>query len=216
MKKGMIRWQSHHSDRRRRPHVLNAVERDLRQKYGRDYRIIKAETGRGGAGRARTMLKQRRSTAALFLVDQRMPEMTGVQFLDAARQLFPEARKVLLTAYADTEAAISVDQPRRAGLLPDEALGPARRSICIPCWMDLLDDWKRHTSKCPSTASASPGRSGRPPPTTVKEFSDPQHRCRYQWLDVETNAKARGDGGRAERRRAQIADGIFPGRQHAD
>src|SRR5512142_3094994 len=85
--------------------VLNAVDRDLRQKYGRDYRILKADSGASALESVKT-LQQRGETVALFVVDQRMPEMTGVQFLEQARTLFPEAKKVLLTAYADTEAAI--------------------------------------------------------------------------------------------------------------
>src|SRR5690349_8255083 len=86
--------------------VLNAVERDLRQKYGRDYRIIKADSGKAALG-ALKQLQQRNEAAALFVVDQRMPEMNGVEFLAQARTIYPEAYKVLLTAYADTEAAIN-------------------------------------------------------------------------------------------------------------
>ena len=85
--------------------VLNAIERDLRQKYGRDYRILKSSSGAAALDFAQQLL-QRGDTVALLVVDQRMPEMTGVEFLEKAAQLFPEARKVLLTAYADTEAAI--------------------------------------------------------------------------------------------------------------
>jgi thioredoxin reductase (NADPH) len=86
--------------------VLNSVERDLRQKYGRDYRILKADSG-ASALNAVQQLKQRGDPVALLVADQRMPQMTGVEFLEKAAALFPDARKVLLTAYADTEAAIS-------------------------------------------------------------------------------------------------------------
>ena len=86
--------------------VLNSVERDLRQKYGRDYRVLKAESGAAALGLLEE-LKQREEPVALFVVDQRMPNMTGVEFLEQAAPLFPEARKVLLTAYADTDAAIN-------------------------------------------------------------------------------------------------------------
>src|SRR5947209_8022100 len=85
--------------------VLSSVERDLRQKYGRDYRIFRAESGASALDAAR-QLRQRGDTIALFVVDQRMPEMNGIQFLQQVVELFPDARKVLLTAYADTEAAI--------------------------------------------------------------------------------------------------------------
>ena len=80
--------------------VLNAIERDLRQKYGRDYRIIKADSGQSALDSLK-QLEQRGDIVALFLTDQRMPQMTGVQFLAEARKIFPEAKKVLLTAYAE-------------------------------------------------------------------------------------------------------------------
>ncbi len=86
--------------------VRNAVERDLRRHYRQDFRIIKASSGAEGLEALR-QLQQRGDTVALFLVDQRMPEMSGTEFLGEARKVYPEARKVLLTAYADTEAAIT-------------------------------------------------------------------------------------------------------------
>src|SRR5512143_1222520 len=85
--------------------VLNSIERDLRARYGHDYRIIPINEGKTALdylGR----LEQRNETVALFLVDQRMPEMTGVEFLMEAVQVYPQAKRVLLTAYADTQAAI--------------------------------------------------------------------------------------------------------------
>ncbi len=88
------------------PQVLNAVNRDLRQHYRGDYRIIKAGSG-AEAMEAVRQLKQRNTPLALFLVDQRMPGMSGIEFLAEARSYYPEARKVLLTAYADTAAAIA-------------------------------------------------------------------------------------------------------------
>src|SRR5581483_11800349 len=86
--------------------VLGAIERDLRRHFQSDYRIIKARSGPEGLEAVR-QLKQRGSAVALFLADQRMPVMTGTEFLNEAKKLYPDARKVLLTAYADTEAAIA-------------------------------------------------------------------------------------------------------------
>ena len=86
--------------------VRNAVERDLKRHFRKEYRVIKAGSG-AEALESVHRLKQRDDAIALFLVDQRMPEMSGTEFLAEARGIYPEARKVLLTAYADTEAAIS-------------------------------------------------------------------------------------------------------------
>ena len=105
------------------PVVLNAVERDLRQRYSQDFRIISLNSATGALAALR-QLQAREEYVALFLTDQRMPQMSGTQFLEKAMEIFPEAKKVLLTAYADTEAAITLHQPPRPGLLPDETLGP--------------------------------------------------------------------------------------------
>src|SRR5689334_4448213 len=86
--------------------VLNSVERDLRAHFRNEYRIVKAASGQEGLT-AVQQLKRRATPLALFLVDQRMPAMTGTEFLTQAKDHYPDARKVLLTAYADTNAAIS-------------------------------------------------------------------------------------------------------------
>src|SRR5579871_814105 len=87
------------------PDVLRAIERDLRRHYGSEYRVMRASSG-ATALEALKELQRREEPVALFLVDQRMPEMSGVEFLEEARKLYPDAKRVLLTAYADTEAAI--------------------------------------------------------------------------------------------------------------
>jgi len=121
------------------PQVLGAVRRDLRAKYAGDYRIVTGESG-AEALEAVLELKSRGEEVALFLVDQRMPSMTGTEFLVEARVYFPEAKEVLLTAYADTEAAIaSINEVGLDYYLmkpwdpPEEAL--------YPVLDDLLDDW---------------------------------------------------------------------------
>src|ERR1700712_3732176 len=85
--------------------VLEAVVQDLRRHYGQNYRILRAVSGDSALETCR-QLKERNEAVALFLSDQRMPGMTGVEFLQQAMALFPDAKRVLLTAYADTEAAI--------------------------------------------------------------------------------------------------------------
>src|SRR4029434_3398734 len=87
------------------PDVLRAVERDLRRHYGDRYRVISADSG-VSALEATKQLKRRHGAAALFLADQRMPSMSGVEFLEQAIELSPDAKRALLTAYADTDAAI--------------------------------------------------------------------------------------------------------------
>ena len=85
--------------------VLRAIERDLRQNYSDRYRILRAESGIAALDLLRR-LKQRNDSVSLLLVDHRMPEMNGVETLLEAIKLYPNSKRVLLTAYADTEAAI--------------------------------------------------------------------------------------------------------------
>src|SRR5438046_7204755 len=86
--------------------VLRAIERDLRRKYASDYRVLRAESGPAAMEIVRE-LQIRNNSVALFLVDQRMPGMSGVEFLEQAVKIYPEAKRILLTAYADTDAAIA-------------------------------------------------------------------------------------------------------------
>src|SRR5215469_5189368 len=88
------------------PEVSRSLARDLRQQYGEDYRIRRSESG-SAALDALKELKLRDEQVGLLLADQRMPGMSGVEFLEQSRQLYPKARRVLLTAYADTDAAIA-------------------------------------------------------------------------------------------------------------
>src|SRR5258708_40094463 len=85
--------------------VLRAIERDLRRRYSKDYRVLRADSGQAALEMLK-QLKTRKDPDALLLVDQRMPNMIGVTFLTEAIELFPDSRRVMLTAYADTDAAI--------------------------------------------------------------------------------------------------------------
>jgi DNA-binding NarL/FixJ family response regulator len=104
---------------------VRAVERDLRRQYGERYRVLQAPSGQAALGLLER-LAARGDPVALLLVDQRMPEMTGVELLAQAMPLAPSAKRVLLTAYADTDAAIRAINRGADPLLPDEALGSAR------------------------------------------------------------------------------------------
>lgn len=88
------------------PVVSRAVARDLRRRYGADYRIVRAESGRDALGAIRELVLRGEPVAAI-LADYRMPEMNGIEFLEQAMDIAPHARRALLTAYADTEAAIN-------------------------------------------------------------------------------------------------------------
>src|SRR5260370_31434050 len=87
------------------PGVSRAVARDLRRRYGEHYRIVRAESGQSALDALRQM-KLRGDSVAVILADYRMPQMNGIEFLERAMDVYPAARRVLLTAYADTGAAI--------------------------------------------------------------------------------------------------------------
>src|SRR6478736_6701474 len=124
------------------PDVLRAVERDLRRQYGDRYRVISADSGLS-ALEATKQLKLRNESVALFLVDQRMPRMSGVEFLEKAMELYPEAKRALLTAYADTDAAIrAINEVRIQHYLMKPWDPPEER--LYPVIDDLLDEWLSH------------------------------------------------------------------------
>src|SRR5438552_2291013 len=120
--------------------VLEAVVQDLRRHYGQDYRIVRAASGAAALDICR-QLHDRKDTVALFLSDQRMPGMTGVDFLQQALTIYPDARRVLLTAYADTEAAIQAINAARIHYYLNKPWDPPEEKL-YPVLTDLLDDWK--------------------------------------------------------------------------
>jgi thioredoxin reductase (NADPH) len=163
------------------PEVLGAVERDLRQHFRSDYRIVKAASGREALDAA-TQLKQRGTPIALFLADQRMPEMTGTEFLSDVRKLHPESRKVLLTAYADTEAAIvSINEIGLDHYLMKPWDPPEER--LYPVLDDLLSDWKSNV-RLPFEGIRVAGVRLSAQSYVVKEFLSRNH-VPYQWIDID-------------------------------
>jgi thioredoxin reductase (NADPH) len=169
------------------PTVLNAVERDLRKRYGREYRILKADSG-AAALTSLEQLQRRGDAVALFIADQRMPSMTGVQFLEQARGLYPDARRVLLTAYADTEAAINAINRVALDFYLMKPWDPPEERL-YPTLDDLLDDWKVH-ARLPFEGIRVAGAMWSAASHEVKDFLA-RHQIPYQWLDVESDAKAR-------------------------
>jgi len=120
--------------------VLRAIERDLRSKYGGDYRVL----GSDSPEHALDLLKQlkvRDDSVALLLADQRMPRMDGVHFLQEAMHLYPDAKRALLTAYADTNAAISAINEANINYFFLKPWDPPSERL-YPQLDDMLDDWK--------------------------------------------------------------------------
>lgn len=120
--------------------VLKAIERDLRRHYGERYRILTAPSG-PAALELVGKIRQRNEAIALFLVDHRMPQMNGVEFLAAAIQEFPDAARVLLTAYADTEAAIRAINEIRLNHYLLKPWDPPEQNL-YPVLDDLLAEWE--------------------------------------------------------------------------
>lgn len=120
--------------------VLSAIARDLRKRYGENYRIVRAESGQAALDSLRE-LKQRNDPVALFLVDQRMPKMSGVEFLTQAIPMYPDAKRALLTAYADTDAAIQAINTASVNHYLLKPWDPPEEAL-YPVLDDLLDDWQ--------------------------------------------------------------------------
>jgi thioredoxin reductase (NADPH) len=166
--------------------VLNAIERDLRSYFGSDYRIVKASSG-ADALRAVQQFKKRNVPLALFLADQRMPQMTGTEFLSEARKFYPDARKVLLTAYADTEAAITSINSVGLDHYLMKPWDPPEQNL-YPVLDDIISDWWA-TVPLPYEGIRIAGTLWSATSHTVKDFLA-RNRIPYQWLDVEKDSEA--------------------------
>jgi len=166
--------------------VLNAIERDLRSHFGSDYRIVKANSG-DDALKAVEQFKKRNVPIALLLADQRMPEMTGTEFLGQAIEFFPDARKVLLTAYADTEAAITSINTVGLDFYLMKPWDPPEQNL-YPVLDDLLGDWWA-TVPLPYDGIRVAGTMWSATSHHVKDFLA-RNRIPYQWLDVEKDSEA--------------------------
>ena len=164
--------------------VLRAIERDLRRKYASDYRVLRAESGPAAMEIVRE-LKVRNNSVALFLVDQRMPGLSGVEFLEQAMTLYPDAKRVLLTAYADTDAAIAAINEAGIDHYLLKPWHPPEENL-YPVLDELLEDWQ---------AAFPPqfegirvlGNRWSPASHNIKDFLA-RNRVPYQWLDIETAA----------------------------
>ena len=166
--------------------VLEAVVQDLRRHYGQDYRIVRAASG-GAALDICRQLKERNDIVALFLSDQRMPGMTGVDFLQQALKIYPDAKRVLLTAYADTEAAIRAINSAKIHYYLNKPWDPPEEKL-YPVLDDLLEAWKQGY-KPPFEGIRIVGVRWSALDHDVREFLS-RNRIPYQWLNAEENPDA--------------------------
>jgi thioredoxin reductase (NADPH) len=170
--------------------VLRAIERDLRRKYGEHYRVLKADSGQTALETLRE-LKVRNDALALMLVDQRMPGMSGVEFLKQAADVFPDAKRVLLTAYADTDAAIRAINEANINHYLLKPWDPPEQNL-YPVLDDLLDDWQG-SFRPPFEGIRVIGNRWSPRSHEIKDFLA-RNQVPYQWFDVgvsETDAEVR-------------------------
>jgi thioredoxin reductase (NADPH) len=163
--------------------VLAAVERDLRRQYGKDYRILGADSGAAALDALR-QLQLRNDPVALFLADQRMPQMTGVEFLSQAIELFPTTKRVLLTAYADTEAAIRAINDIRLDHYLMKPWDPPEERL-YPVLSDLLADWQAQFRPAFEGIRVI-GHQWSAQGHAIKDFLA-RNQVPYQWLDVEAD-----------------------------
>jgi thioredoxin reductase (NADPH) len=161
--------------------VLRAVTRDLRSRYGKEYRILSAENGQSALEALRE-LKQRQDPVALIVSDHRMPQMDGVQLLSEVRELLPETKRVLLTAYADTEAAIRAINIARLDFYLLKPWDPPEENL-YPVLNDVLDDW-RGNYKPPFVGVRVLGSRWSPRSFEVREFLARNH-VPYRFSSVE-------------------------------
>jgi|KBSSwiStaDraftv2_1062776.scaffolds.fasta_scaffold147754_2 thioredoxin reductase (NADPH) len=182
------------------PSVARAVERDLRRRYGRDYRVLRAGSGEEALTTLREA-KLRGTPIALLLVDQRMPGMSGVELLEAALEIAPDAKRALLTAYADTQAAI--DAINRVSL--DHYLlkpwDPPEEQL-YPVVDDLLDAWRAEAPPAADRIQLVGHRWSRES-HDARDFLA-RNQVPFQWLDVEREDEARRLLAAAE------GDGVLP------
>jgi thioredoxin reductase (NADPH) len=168
------------------PEVLRAIERDLRTNFGKEYRVVRAESGQSALD-ALKQLMLRNEPVALILSDQRMPGMNGVEFLEKARDLYPGAKRALLTAYADTDAAIKAINAVRIDYYLLKPWDPPEERL-YPVLQDLLDDWLA-AFRPPFEGVRIISHRWSPQAHELKDFLA-RNQIPYQWLDIESGPEA--------------------------
>jgi len=163
------------------PEVLRAIERDLRSRYSNRYRVMRANSGSAALDTLRD-LKARNNPVALLLADQRMPQMDGVGFLSEAMEMHPLAKRALLTAYADTSAAIDAINEARVHYYLMKPWDPPEEKL-FPALDDLLHDWTA-TFRPPYEGIRVLGTRWSTRSYELRDFLA-RNQVPYQWIDVE-------------------------------
>ena len=167
--------------------VLRALTRDLRSQYRKDYKIMSTDSAQEALDALKD-LKQKNEAVAMFVSDQRMPEMLGVDYLTEAKKIFPHAKRVLLTAYSDTDAAIKAINDVQLDYYLMKPWDPPEEKM-YPVLTDLLEDWQMNN--IPEFDGIRViGYQFSPKSHEIKDFlSGNLHP--YQWYDIETNERAK-------------------------
>ena len=185
------------------PQVLAAVRRDLRSRYRDNYTVISAASGDEALSTARE-LKSRGDSLALLLSDQRMPGMLGSEVLAKSREVYPLARRVLLTAYSDIEAAVRAINEAHLDHYLSKPWDPPEEHL-FPVIDDLLDDWQAE-SLPEAKGLRLVGHQWSPRSHAIKDFLA-SNLVPYRWLDVDARPRRAHAArrGRGERRRTSGA-----------
>ena len=169
------------------PGVLGAIERDMRSRYGENYSIVPISRG-GEAIETSKELKRRGSEIALFLVDQRMPEVTGLDVLKATLAMYPDAKRVLLTGYADTQVAISGINEAELDYYLSKPWDPPEDTL-YPVIDDLMDDWAAQFRMSSPDALRLVGHRWSAEVAELKDFLL-LNQVPYRFLDIDTDPEA--------------------------
>src|SRR5664279_5311279 len=166
--------------------VLRAIQRDIRNQYRDDYKVAATESANEAIDIIKE-LKLKNEVIALFITDQRMPEMEGIAFLEKENEIFPDAKKVLLTAYSDIEAAIKAINNVKLDYYLSKPWYPAEEKL-FPVVNDLLDEWQA-LYRPDDESTRIIGFQWSLKSHQLKEFLS-GNLIPYVWMDIENNAEA--------------------------
>jgi len=167
-------------------HVLRAIQRDIRDHYREDYRVVATESATEAIDLIKD-LKLKNETVALFISDQRMPEMEGIEFLQRAKEIYPEAKCVMLTAYSDIEAAIKAINEIKLDHYLMKPWNPPEEKL-YPVIDELLNDWQAFF-KPDNEGMRIIGFQWSPKSHRLKEFLA-GNLVPFLWMDIENDGDA--------------------------